>query len=56
MCESIPSNYSAIACFYYLAEKYNSSTYCSYITNSTLNGACVGDVEGLYPNTNASDD
>lgn len=58
MCKDIPSNYSSVSaqCFYDLAEKYNSSVYCSYIANYTLNSACVGDVEGLYPNTNASDD
>lgn len=54
ICKSIPSNYSS-TCFYYLAVKYNSSTYCSYIKNSTINSACIGDVEGLYPtSTNTS--
>ena len=58
MCKNIPSNYSSLSfqCFYNLAEKYNSTSYCGYITNSTLNSACVGVVEGLYPaSTNTSD-
>ncbi len=53
ICESIPQNYSA-TCFYYLAKKYNSTTYCGYIKNATLNQACVGDIGGLYPNVSTS--
>ncbi len=55
ICKNIPSGYSS-TCWYYLAEKYNSTSYCSYISNTTLNTACVGDIEGLYPtSTNTSD-
>ena len=48
ICKRLPLNYSS-TCFYQLAEKYNSTSYCSYITNSTLNQYCVGNIEGLYP-------
>ncbi len=50
LCKEIPAAYSA-TCFYYLAVKYNDTAYCSYIENTTLNTACVGDIEGLYPTT-----
>lgn len=53
MCKSIPQNYSS-TCFYYLAKKYNSTKYCSYISNATLSSACVGNIEGLYPQVNTS--
>ena len=54
ICKSIPSNYSA-TCFYYLARKYNDTSYCGYIANATLNGACAGDISGAYPtSTNTS--
>ncbi len=49
ICKGIPAPYS-YNCYYYLAEKYNDSSYCNYIANSTINGACVGDVSGLYNN------
>ena len=53
ICKSIPQNYST-TCFYYLAKRYNNTRYCGYISNSTLSSACIGDIEGLYPNVNTS--
>ncbi len=48
ICKSIPDQYS-YNCYYYLASKFNDTSYCGYISNATYNNACVGDVSGLYP-------
>lgn len=50
ICKGIPSPYS-YTCFYYIARKYNDTAYCNYISNATLNSACIGDIQGLYSNS-----
>lgn len=51
-CKSLNSS-SSTDCFASLASYYHNSSYCGYITNSTLNSACVESV--LYSNsTNSS--
>ena len=52
MCRELNTTQSAV-CLSYIADIYSNSSYCQYISNITLNSACVGSV--LYRNsTNAT--
>ncbi len=50
ICGSINSTLASYQCYASLAQEYNDSQYCGYITNSTLNQACVGNI--YYNGTN----
>ncbi len=52
-CASIPTQQS-YQCYFAFAEKYNDTSYCSYIKNSTINSDCVLTVSGYFGNGNSS--
>jgi hypothetical protein len=53
VCASIPAQQS-YQCYFAFAEKYNDTSYCSYIKNSTINSDCVLTVSGYFGNGNSS--
>ncbi len=50
ICGAINSTLASYQCYASLAQEYNDSQYCGYITNSTLNQACVDNI--YYNGTN----
>lgn len=48
-CGELPTSY-AYQCYYGLAQEYNTTSYCSYIKNATLNNECVLSISSGYLN------
>lgn len=51
-CNNIPQSQS-YQCYFSIAQEYNSTKYCGYIQNATLNNDCLLAIEGVFAN-NAS--
>jgi hypothetical protein len=51
MCGTIITPSISYNCYFGIAQEYNSTKYCSFITNSTLNSDCVMSIEGLFTNS-----
>ncbi len=49
-CKNLTTVYSS-QCYYTLAQEYNSTKYCSYITNSTFNNECINSIKTKYNGT-----
>jgi hypothetical protein len=46
-CKSLSGAYSS-QCYYTLAQEYNNTNYCSYITNATINSECIQEIRNGY--------